>query len=224
MQKIFRAALAILATAVMASNAHATSIGAGIGILDLPNPNNTFDTPSDGTNDQSRINIDDTFTAMLGPGEYDVASWSFRAGQTGSVIPFLAFETAPDVYQFLVTGNQVDVDAGGLDSDTTVPFGDTGFTLDAETEVFAGILNPPAAGMQNPVYTNLNSGSTVDHDNNNNGGVQSALDTGVSQNFGHGNLARSYAFSIEVVPEPSSSLLVLTALAGLVAFKLRRRQ
>ena len=106
----------------------------------------------------------------------------------------------------------------------TVSFGGDGaFTLDADTEVFAGIVNPPAEGMQNPIYTNLNSGSTVDHDNNNNGGVAAAIDTGVAQNFGHGNLGRSYAFSINVVPEPSTSFMGLGLVGGMLLFLRRKR-
>ena len=40
------------------ANASAETVGAGIGILSLPGANNTWDTPSNGTNDQSRQNID----------------------------------------------------------------------------------------------------------------------------------------------------------------------
>ena len=222
--RIFRLTFALLAALAMAMNAHGASVGAGTGILGLENANNAVDTPSDGENDQSRINIDDSFTVMLGPGEYTVPTWSFHAGQTGSAIPFLAVETAPDVYQLLSAGDQVDVGGGDLDVDMTVPFGGPNFTLDAETQVFAGVVNPPAIGMQNPIYTNLASGSTVDHDNNNNGGVQAAIDTGVAEGFGHANLGRSYAFSIDVnpVPEPTATypLLVLLGIAGL---SLRRR-
>ena len=72
------------------SNANAATVGAGIGTLDLEGPNIQVDTPTDGENDQSRQNLDETFTATLGAGEYVGSTFSFRAGQTGSVIPYLA--------------------------------------------------------------------------------------------------------------------------------------
>ena len=95
---------------------------------------------------------------------------------------------------------------------------------DVATELFAGIVNPTEAGSQNPVYTNLASGGMMDHDNNADGNLSPAVVGGAVDGFGHSNLGRSYAFSIEVVPEPSSIVLLITALVGgAVAFQLRRR-
>ena len=52
------------------ASSNADTIGAGIGILDLPDPNIQVDTSTDGTNDQSRQNLDQSFTATLDAGEY----------------------------------------------------------------------------------------------------------------------------------------------------------
>lgn len=206
----------------LASSANGQTIGAGPGIVNEEG-RIQVDTPSEDGADQSRINVDDTYTVTLPAGEYSATSWSYHAGQVGSVIPFLAFETAADVYQLLSSGDQVDVGADGLDLDTTAAWGGANFTLTAETEVFAGIVNPTGEGSQNPIYTNRDIG-TVDHDNNVDGGVGVAIDTGVAQGFKHGNLARAYAFSIDVapVPEPSTGLMAFV-LAGLALIKLRRR-
>ncbi len=222
---------AIAATVVLGltSNLTAQTIGAGPGIVGMEG-RIQVDTPSDGVTDQSRLNIDDTFTVTLPAGEYSATSWSYHAGQVGSVIPFLAYETAADVYQLLSSGDQVDVGADGLDADVTAPWGGANFTLTEATEVFAGIVNPVGEGSQNPIYTNRDAldssgiAATVDHDNNVNGGVSAALDTGVAEGFGHANLPRAYAFSIDVaaVPEPSAGLMAL-GLAGWALIKLRRR-
>ena len=54
----------------LTATSHAQTLGPGIGILDLPGPDIQVDTPSDGTTDQSRQNLDQSFTATLGAGEY----------------------------------------------------------------------------------------------------------------------------------------------------------
>jgi hypothetical protein len=160
---------------------------------------------------------------MFAAGEYVGSTFSFNAGQTGSVIPYIAASTGDDTYEILAVGSQVDIDTSGFDVDTTVPFGGSSFTLAAETELFAGIVNPAEAGSQNPIYTNLASGETVDHDNNADGAMSLAVVGGAVDGFGHANLGRSYAFSIDVnqVPEPSSVLLIVS---GLVMIGLMRRR
>ena len=207
------------------ANSSADTIGAGIAILDLPGPDIQVDTPSDGTTDQSRQNLDQSFTATLDAGEYIGTGWSFRAGQAGSVIPYIALATGPDSYEILAVGEQFDVTSELLDLDLVgVPFGGSSFTLTSSTEVFGGIVNPTVAGSQNPIYTNINSGFTMDHDNNADGQLSPAVVGGTVDGFGHANLARSYAFSIEVdpVPEPSTAILI-TVLSGLAVFVMRRR-
>jgi hypothetical protein len=207
------------------ASSHADTLGAGIAILDLPDPNIQVDTPSDGTTDQSRQNLDQDFTATLDAGEYVGTSWSFRAGQAGSVIPYIALATGPDSYEILAVGSEFNVTSDLLDIDLEgVPFGGSSFTLSSSTEIFGGIVNPTEAGSQNPIYTNINSGFTMDHDNNADGQLSPAVVGGTVDGFGHANLGRSYAFSIEVdpVPEPSTAL-VITVLSGLAVFVIRRR-
>jgi len=199
-QRIVVISIASLCPFALNANSHAIPIGAGVEILDLPGANNTVDTPSDGTTDQSRQNIDITFTATLGAGDYMGASWTYQAGQTGSVIPYIARSTGPQTYEILAVGDQEDIDSAGLNVDVTLEFGGSNFTLDATTELFAGIVNPTVAGSQNPIYTNLASGSFMDHDNNADGNLSPAVVGGTVDGFGHANLGRSYAFSIEVVP------------------------
>ena len=56
------------------TNANAATIGFG---TDLPNP--VQDTPSNGTNNQMRQNINTTDTVVLGAGTYQAVSWSYLA-------------------------------------------------------------------------------------------------------------------------------------------------
>ena len=108
----------------LAANSHAQTVGAGTGILALEGANNTVDTPSNGTNDQSRQNVDISFTATLGPGSYSASTWTYQAGNTGSVTPYLAFSTGDHSYEIIAVGDQVDiVDEAGQNVDVTVPFG-----------------------------------------------------------------------------------------------------
>ena len=176
MHMILKSFLSLSVAASLIASASAATIGAGVATLSLPSPNNQVDTPTDGTNDQSRQNLDISFTSTLNAGVHQAIEWTFRAGQTGSVIPYLAFQTggapvpgtdANRTFQILAVGNQVDVSGADLDIDMTLPFGGSDvFTLPADTTVFAGIVNPTIIGSQNPIYTNLNSGSFMDHDNN----------------------------------------------------------
>jgi len=84
--------------------------------------------------------------------------------------------------------------------------------------------NPSEASAQNPSVSDTNFGKT-DHANSLDfdeaGGLGNTLDS-----FGHANLTRTSAFSIEVnqIPEPSSSLFAMFGLAGAVMFGLRRRR
>ncbi|MDA0811970.1 MAG: PEP-CTERM sorting domain-containing protein [Verrucomicrobia bacterium] len=213
---------ASIAAGFIGNASAATIIGAGTGILLLQGANVAVDTPSDGTSDQSRQNLDDTFTATLAAGVYSINSFSYQAGQTGSVIPYLAKLTAANTYEILGVGDQIDVTT--LNADVTVPFGGSNqFTLTGSTVVYAGIVNPTGPGSQNPIKLNYASGSTVDHDNNADGLISQAVVGGSVGGFAHANLGRSYAFSIEVdaIPEPSSAIL---SLLGVAVIGLRRRR
>lgn len=214
-----------VATAGLAMSAHAVTIGAGVGILQAAGANNAFDTPSNGTTDQSRQNLDDSFFVSLPAGTYQATIWEYNAGQAGSVTPYLAILTGSDAYEIIAVGSPRDI-TGGFGVDTTVAFGgsDT-FTLASATNVYAGITNPKLPGSQNPINTNLASGRTVDHDNNADGNMSPAVVGGSVTGFGHANLSRSYAFSINVdpIPEPTSALLSSLGVVGLL-FGTRRRR
>ncbi len=184
------------------------------------------DTMSDGTNNQMRQNINITDVVTLGPGTYQAISWDYQAapdatnGATQPVFPFLTILNGAASHTVLAFGSTIDTEPG---IQNLVAFGGTNntFTLTSDTTIAAGVQNPSGAGIQNSIMTDTSFGVT-DHANSLNfdeaGGVGNTLD-----NFGHANLTRTYAFSIEVVqvPEPSSALLVF--LGGAVAFR-RRRQ
>ena len=225
MKRIGKKQVALLAAVALTSTSGAAVIGAGVGILDAEGANNTVDTSSDGTSDQSRVNIDITFTSTLGPGIYEATSWTFQSGQTGSVIPYIAVRTSenPRAYDIIGVGAQVDV-AAVTGSPVTVPFGGSSFELTEETEIFAGINNPPVAGSQNPISTNLAFSGVVDHNNNSQGEIHLPVVGESVDGFGHANLSRSYAFSINVepVPEPSSMLLLLASVGGFLSIRRRK--
>ena len=221
-----KASLVTAFTAIgIITSANAATIGAGVGTLLLPGANNQVDTGTSGSNDQSRQNLDETFFVTLPAGTYTATSWQYNAGQAGGVTPYLAILTSPDNYQIIAVGNLQTI-TGGFGVDTTVAFGgsDT-FTLGSATNIYAGIVNPMQIGSQNPIRTNVNSGSTVDHDNNFDGLMSPAVLGGPVNGFGHANLARSYAFSVEVVPvpEPTAAIFSAFGLAGLL-FGTRRRR
>ncbi len=178
--------------------ANAASLGAGLGTLNLAGANNAVDTSTNGSNDQSRQNVDKSFTAMLDAGTYNGTSWSYHAGQTGSVIPYLAFANGAGGYEIVSVGAQIDIDGSGLNVDVTLAFDGNDFTLPTSTEIFAAIANPPGIGSQNPIRTNLSSGGRMDHNNNGQGEIVLPVVGGTVDGFGHANLSRSYAFSIEV--------------------------
>ncbi|MFN0129767.1 MAG: hypothetical protein ACKV19_24135 [Verrucomicrobiales bacterium] len=218
--------VAVFAALGVAVSANAATIGAGVGTLTLAGANNAVDTPSNGSNDQSRQNLDQSFFVSLPAGVYSATTWQFNAGQAGSVTPYLAVLTGADAYQIIAVGD-AQVITGGFGVDTTVAFGGSNtFTLNAATDVYAGIVNPKEVGSQNPIQTNLNSGSFMDHDNNNDGLMSPAVLGGAVDGFGHTNLPRSYAFSINVdlIPEPSSALFMVVGLASTLLIGSRRRR
>ncbi len=205
------------------TNANAATIGFG---TDLPNP--AQDTQSNGTNNQMRQNINTTDTVVLGAGTYQAVSWSYNAaadatnGATQPVFPFLTIVNGVADHTVVAYGLTIDTEAG---VNTGVPFGGANntFTIgEGGATIAAGMQNPSGDGHQNSIMTDTSFGIT-DHANSLNfdeaGSVGATLDS-----FGHGNLPRTYGFSIEVVavPEPSTSLLSLIAVAGFCGMRRRR--
>lgn len=183
--------IAIAACAAMltllgtANEAQAIPVGAGTGIT-----LETVDTPGN----QPRLNVDESFTISLNIGTYAVSDFSFAAGQTGSVTPFVAVGNGADNYRALASGDQVDIAAVGTQ---TVAFGGTQFfsITSNNTTVHAGISNPP--GSQNPIFLDNNTGTTTDHDSSFTH-VSAATIGDSFGGFSNANLPRTYAFSLEV--------------------------
>jgi hypothetical protein len=162
------------------------------------------DTQSDGTNNQMRQNINITDTVFLDAGTYRAMTWDYQAaadasnGATQPVFPFLTIVNGPADHTVLAFGATIDTEPG---IQNLVPFGgadDTFVVPDGGATVAAGIQNTNADKVQNSILTDTSFGIT-DHANGGNfdeaGSVGAALTA-----FGHANLARTYAFSIEVEP------------------------
>ncbi|MFP6881512.1 MAG: hypothetical protein VCA34_11205, partial [Roseibacillus sp.] len=161
------------------------------------------DTQSNGANNQMRQNINITDTVFLAAGTYHATTWDYQAaadsltaGVTQGVFPFLTIVNGPANHTVLAFGGTIDTEPG---TQNDVPFGgnnDT-FTIPAGgATVAAGIQSPSGIGAQNSILTDTSFGFT-DHANSGNfdeaGGVGNTLDS-----FGHANLRRTYAFSIDV--------------------------
>jgi len=203
------------------ANANAVTIGFGTA---LPNP--VQDTQSDGTNNQMRQNINTTNTVVLGAGTYQAVSWSYNAaadatnGATQPVFPFLTMVNGGGDHTVVAFGLTIDTDPG---VNTGVSFGGANntFTLTGDTTIAAGVQNPSGDGIQNSILTDTDFGIT---DHANSGNFDDAASVGATLNsFGHANLTRTYGFSIEVVavPEPSTFLLSLIAVAGFCGIRRR---
>ena len=202
-------------------SASAVTIGFG------PNLTGAQDTPSNGTSNEMRQNINITDTVFLDEGIYQATTWDYQAaddatnGASQPVFPFLTIVNGPANHTVLTFGDTIDtlpgiqnlVLFGGPDPTFTIPAG--GAT------VAAGVQNTNTDAVQNSILTDTSFGRT-DHANASNfdeaGSAGATLD-----NFGFANLTRTYAFSVEVeqIPEPSSSLLFLL---GGAAFLFRRRR
>ena len=213
---------ALLGLALFGLNAVAHAEMIGPGALAGGSP----DTSSDGNTDQSRINVLETFTQTPAAGTYEGTTWEYNAGQTGSVTPFIAKLTGNNIYEILAVGDQVDVTSTGIV--TGVAFGGSPFTLDGSTVIFAGITNPTVPGSQNPINQSSFGGNTTDHSNNKNGQIDDPVIVGGTvDGFSHANLGRTYHFSINVepaVPEPTTFVLALLGLLGVMGCALRRRR
>jgi len=217
---MFRSVISTLVVVSMvslfAANATAAMIGAGVGIS-----LEEVDTPGGGP----RLNIDENYTLTLDAGSYIATSFSFAAGQDGDATPFLATLTGnnDNEYEVIALGGQTVL--AGAPATVTVPFGGSDlFTLSETTTLYAGFVNS-ADSPHNPIYLDNGTVTTTDHDN-----VFAPI-TSVGQligspaePFGHANLGRTYAFSIDVqvVPEPSALALAAIGVLGLAAVSYRR--
>jgi len=182
----------------MITGASAVTIGFG------PVLTGAQDTQSDGTTNQMRQNINITDTVFLAAGTYRATTWDYQAaadasnGASQPVFPFLTIVNGAADHTVLAFGATIDTEPG---TQNLVPFGggDDTFVVPAGgATVAAGIQNTNADAVQNSILTDTGFGTT-DHANGLNfdeaGSVGAALTS-----FGHGNLTRTYAFSIEVEP------------------------
>lgn len=215
-----RAMLAICLVLGLSAAASAVTVGFG------PVLTGVQDTLSNGSNNQMRQNINITDTVFLTAGTYRAATWDYQAapdsavpGVTQPVFPFLTIVNGAANHTVVAVGDTIDTDPGIQNS---VVFGaNNTFTLLFDATIAAGIQNTNANGVQNSILTDTSFGRT-DHANSLNfdeAGLGATLD-----NFGHANLTRTYAFSIEVervIPEPATAALGLMGLGGLL---MRRRR
>ena len=195
------------------SSAYAITVGFG------PVLTGVQDTPSDGTTNQMRQNINITNTVFLEPGVYRATTWDYNAaadainGATQPVFPFLTVVNGPANHTVIAFGETIDTEPG---IQNVVPFGGTNdfFVIGGEgATVAAGIQNTNTAAVQNSILTDLSFGNT-DHANGTDFDEASSVGATLDS-FGHGNLQRTYAFSIEVEPvdEPNPSPPELLALS-----------
>ena len=202
-------------------SASAVTIGFGPGLVGVQ------DTQSNGSNNQMRQNINITDTVFLAAGTYQAVTWDYQAapdsvtpGVTQGVFPFLTIVNGPANHTVVAFGATIDTDPG---TQNGVSFGGSNDTFTIPVGgalIAAGIQSPSGIGAQNSILTDTSFGVT-DHANSGNfdeaGGVGNTLDS-----FGHANLRRTYAFSVDVdlIPEPSS--VALLGLAGLALLRRRR--
>lgn len=176
------ALVAFTAFLSLAGSVSAVTVGAGTGI-----PLETVDTAG-----EPRTNVDESFTVVLQPGTYEVSNFSFAAGQSGNVTPFVAFANGADNYRVVAVGDQQVIP--GVTTQT-VPFAGAPryFSVTtANTTVFGGITN---VGTQNPIFLDNNTvGTTTDHDSSPTP-ITRAGD--VVTGFSNANLPRTYAFAID---------------------------
>ncbi len=185
------------------TGAGAVTIGFG------PTLTGAQDTQSDGTNNQMRQNINITDTVFLAAGTYRATTWDYQAaedatnGATQPVFPFLTLVNGPAAHTVLAFGVTIDTEPG---IQNLVPFGGTNDTFvvpDGGATIAAGIQNTNADAVQNSILTDTSFGTT-DHANGLN--FDEAGSVGASlTSFGHANLPRTYAFSIEVEPVGDSN-------------------
>ncbi len=202
--------LASVALGLAVGSAHADLIGPGPDITDA----NDQDTPGG-----DRLNVDRTVFLELEAGTYKVSNWRlnvFDHTEDGTITPMLLSGT-PAAYTAEWIGSAFDPTSDNIQ---TVAESGT-FTLAATTDIYAGFFTSSlGSGILALDANNSGTGSSVTaHDiTPEPPTVAGDTVTGIS----HANLARTYAFDINVdaIPEPSS--LALIALGGAVML-LRRK-
>jgi len=158
-----------------------------------------------------RLNVDRTTFVTLPAGEYEVEDWRlnvFSNTEGGTITPML-LSGAPSSYTTVWLGSAFDPTSNGVQ--TVVETGT--FTLAASTDIYAGFFTAASgSGIIALDQNNVGTGnSRTDHDNS----FVAPMGTGQTVSaFSHTNLGRTYAFEVNVVPEPATmSLLALGGLA-----------
>ncbi|MDZ7618249.1 MAG: autotransporter-associated beta strand repeat-containing protein [Patescibacteria group bacterium] len=147
----------------------------------------------DGTG--SRLNIDNTIYPTLVATTYDVLNFEYKAStNVGNVQPFLAVLTGANTYQVIWVGpTAASPSAGGI-ATISYGLGTQQFTLAADSAVYAGFNAASntiyyGAGVtdhHNPAIFTINAGASIGP-------------------FGSNDLARSYAFEINVIAGASAA-------------------
>jgi len=180
------------------TGAGAVTIGFGTDLFGVQ------DTQSNGTSNQMRQNINITDTVFLDAGTYQATTWDYQAaedatnGATQPVFPFLTVVNGPADHTVLAFGATIDTEPG---TQNLVPFGGDNKTFvipEGGATVAAGVQNTNADAVQNSILTDTSFGTT-DHANGNNFDEAGSVGANLTS-FGHANLPRTYAFSIEVEP------------------------
>ena len=181
------------------------SVGPGTSI-----PHNSLD----GT--AGRTNVDLSNPVLLQAGDYTATFFNYDAGLASDVQPFVASANGVHSYLVLAAGDVRNL-AGASENQTVAFGGSNTFTLGAATTVYAGITS---SGLNPIPFDSLSPGTyTTDHD-------QSGSQVFVGQTLASFNAPdnpRRYAFSISVVPEPSSIVLAVAGIAGLLLAAWRKR-
>ena len=210
----------LLGVVLAASTAQATIIGCGLEGDLLPSRS--------GADAGERLNIDRNVTATLAAGTYQITDFSFFASvnstdpsPNGAATPLLASLTGGnDTFTTLWVGDAVAAPDG---TEVSVDPA-ASFTLTETTTVYAGFFtsNGGRVGFNGggPESDPLVYGVTAHLTS-----VPAELVAGDSITFGtYSTLARTYAFSLTVVPEPSTWAMLGVMLLPSLGFWFRRRK
>lgn len=217
--KITLAAFAGLAIFSTSAQAALTQIGPG---ADLAGSLISDSAGSERLNIALTSSGDDDFV-NLAAGTYSVRDFQLNVfnhaagnGNAGTVAPMLLSGSSGS-WTTLWVGDDFDPTSNGAQTAASYAAGVETFTLASATNVYAGIFTKNAGS--NIPATNLSAGTT-DHDST----FTAPTGPGDTVNgISNTNLARAYAFevNVELVPEPSTTALL--GLGGL-ALMLRRRK